>query len=192
MASQTKETRPTQLIQKERDRFAAMKQTMGYLEYQVLLDCFVSLIQETLGDQIVSIVLYGSVARGEAGPESDIDLLLVLEEASPIYWQRLQPLIPILRQLRRRSCWKDLEARGLFPSLSVLVFSREEAEQNRFLYLDMIEEARILVDRGEFFQNRLHALRRRLRELGARKVHRDGSWYWDLKPDLKPGEVITL
>lgn len=169
-----------------------MKRAVGYLDYQPLLDAFISLVQETLGDQLVSVVLYGSVARRETQPESDIDLLLILEEASPVYRQRLQPLLPIVRQVRRHSCWKDLEARGLSPSLSLLVLSRQEAEQNRYLYLDMIEEARILVDRAGFFQGRLKALQRRLRELGARKVRQNGAWYWDLKPDLKPGEVVTL
>ena len=31
-----------------------------------------------------------------------------------------------------------------------------------------------------------------LAELGARRVPWQGGWYWELKPDLKPGEVFTL
>ncbi len=34
--------------------------------------------QKALGDNLVSIALYGSVARGKAGPASDIDLFAVL------------------------------------------------------------------------------------------------------------------
>ena len=169
-----------------------MRQAIGSREYKPLLDSFVNHIQATFGKNVVSLVLYGSVSRGEAGPESDVDLLLILKEASPVYRERLQPLIPLLRRLRREPTWKDLEARGLSPSLSVLVLSREEAEENRLLYLDMIDGARILLDQDGFFQGRLDALKVRLRELGARKVRRDGTWYWDLKPDLKPGEVVTL
>jgi len=38
-------------------------------------------LKETLGDRLVSVVLFGSGARGEAGTTSDIDLFVVLEEA---------------------------------------------------------------------------------------------------------------
>jgi predicted nucleotidyltransferase len=141
---------------------------------------------------VVSLILYGSVARGEARPESDVDVLLVLKDAPPVYRDRLRPLLPILRRLRRESCWKNLETQGLSPSLSVLVLSREEADRNRCLYLDMLEDARILIDREGVFQNRLRALGTRLRELGARRVRKNGDQYWDLKPDLAPGEFVTL
>ncbi|MGA9349013.1 MAG: nucleotidyltransferase domain-containing protein [Anaerolineae bacterium] len=169
-----------------------MEKAIGYREYKPLLDRFVHYVQAAWGENVVSIVLYGSVARGEAGPGSDVDMLLILEEASPIYRERLRPLFPIWRQLRRQPCWRALEDQGVFPSLSVLIFSREEADQNRCLYLDMIEEARLLVDRDSFFRGRLNVLQRRLRELGARKVRRDGAWYWDLKPELRLGEVVIL
>jgi hypothetical protein len=78
------------------------------------------------------------------------------------------------------------------PSLSVLVFSQAEAEESRLLYLDLIEDARILLDRGGVFEGCLQAFQKRLQVLGARKVPRQEVWYWDLKPDLVPGEVVTL
>ena len=42
-------------------------------------------------------------------------------------------------------------------------------------------------------RRKLEQLRARLKELGSRRIELDdGSWYWDLKPDLQPGEVVTL
>jgi predicted nucleotidyltransferase len=34
---------------------------------------------ETYGDRLVEVILYGSQARGDADPESDIDVLIVLK-----------------------------------------------------------------------------------------------------------------
>jgi len=132
------------------------------------------------------------MARGKARPDSDVDLLLILRDAPAGYWKRLQPLLPILRRLREEPCWKELQKEGMTPFLSLLVLSLEEAKENRYLYLDMIEGARILVDRDGFFRGKLRSLRRRLEELGARKVRRNGDWYWDLKPDLKLGDIVIL
>ena len=169
-----------------------MKQKIGYREYKARLETFINLVQQALGDQVISVVLYGSVARGTARPDSDVDLLLILRETPAEYWKRLQPLLPILKQLREGSFWKRPAGQGMNPFLSLLVLSLEEAKENRYLYLDMIDEAQIMLDREGFFRDKLESLRRRLQDLGAQKVQRNGGWYWDLKPDLKPGEVITL
>jgi predicted nucleotidyltransferase len=37
-------------------------------------------LESLYGDRLVQVVLYGSQARGDAGPESDIDVLVVLCE----------------------------------------------------------------------------------------------------------------
>jgi predicted nucleotidyltransferase len=36
-------------------------------------------LQDTYGDRLRRVILYGSRARGDATPESDVDLLVVLE-----------------------------------------------------------------------------------------------------------------
>jgi hypothetical protein len=56
----------------------------------------------------------------------------------------------------------------------------------------MTEEAVILFDRDDFFAQVLARVRERLRELGAQRRQLGRMRYWDLKPDFKPGEVITL
>jgi len=35
-------------------------------------------------------------------------------------------------------------------------------------------------------------LKGRLDKLGARRIWKDDAWYWDLKPDFKPGDEIVL
>jgi hypothetical protein len=56
----------------------------------------------------------------------------------------------------------------------------------------MTEDADLVFDRDGDFAARLDRLRRRLRERGSRRVWQGASWYWDLQPDFRPGEVFEL
>jgi len=56
----------------------------------------------------------------------------------------------------------------------------------------MTEDIEILYDRNQFFQKRLDRLKKRLHELGSKKIWKGEMWYWVLKPDLKPGEIFSL
>jgi len=162
------------------------------IDYKPLIDRFVERVTSALGGELVSVVLYGSVARDEAGPRSDVDVLIVLEDPPASYRARLDPFLPILEQMRDEPAWHSMEATGIHPVLSTLILSRSEADQNRLIYLDMIEDAQILFDRDGFFAARLSKLAQRLEELGARKVRQNGGWYWDLKPGAAIGETVIL
>ncbi len=86
-----------------------------------------------------------------------------------------------------------LKEKGYFAYLKPIIFSKEETKENRYLFLDVIEDGVILHDREGFFEDRLKSFKKRLEELGAKRFFlEDGSWYWVLKPDLKPGEVFKL
>ena len=65
-------------------------------------------------------------------------------------------------------------------------------ERGEVFYVDLVEDARLLYDRDDFLKGFLDRLRRRLKQLGARRIRRGNAWYWDLKPDFKPGEVFEL
>ena len=166
--------------------------TIDYADYKALLDRFLERLTARFDDDLVSLVLYGSIARGDAGSQSDVDLLIVLKEAPSSYRDRLGPFLPILEAMREEPAWRSLESTGIVPVISTLILSKEEADRNRLLYLDMLDDARILFDHDGFFQGRLRKLAGRLQELGSRKIQRNGGWYWDLKPGSKIGETVAL
>lgn len=56
------------------------------------LDEYVGRLRRELGDEIVELRLFGSKARGTATPESDIDVLVVVESATPDVENRIVDL----------------------------------------------------------------------------------------------------
>jgi len=156
----------------------------GYKDYRQTLTQFMQLLLDRFDNKLISFVVFGSVARGTAGKESDVDLLIVLKDVPDVYYKRLRPIIDIELQLREG---------GETPVFSCIILSIEEAKENRNIFLDMIDASIILYDKDDFFKNRLKELNNRLLQLGSKKVVLDDkTWYWNLKPDIKLGEVIEL
>jgi predicted nucleotidyltransferase len=144
---------------------------------------FLDRLKGRYGDGLVTVGVFGSRARGEAGPDSDLDILVV---AQGLPKSRLDRQIVLLSL-----------ARGVSEDFADLVafvpLSPEEASRVQPFYLGMLSGHELLHDSGGFFGSVLDRLRRRLAELGSRRlVDEDGYEYWDLKPDWKPGDVVEL
>lgn len=158
--------------------------------YKSLLKNLMDLLCARLRDNLISVVVYGSVARGSARKDSDIDILIVAENLPKSRMERQEMFLEIERPLE--PLISELWDRGFYVDFSPLILSREEASKIRPIYLDMVEDAIILFDRNSFFTNVLERLRRRLKELGARREWIGDKWYWVLKPDIKFGEVVEI
>jgi len=157
---------------------------------RTLAERYAAAAAAALGPRLVSAVLFGSVARGEAGPASDLDLFLVVRDLPAGRFRRLGLVEPVREVLE-----PDLataRALGWEGDLSVILRTPAEAARFHVLYLDMTRESVVLYDVQEFFAGVLDRVRARLAELGARCVYLGRAWYWDLKPDFRPGEVIEL
>jgi predicted nucleotidyltransferase len=122
--------------------------------------------------------------------DSDIDLLIVVDEL-PKSRLRRQELFEEVEALIEGDL-KRLWAEGLYITFSPLMKTVEEARKLSPLYLDMVDDAIILFDREGFFKEVLDRLRKKLNELGAKRVKLDRRWYWILKDRYEFGEVITI
>jgi predicted nucleotidyltransferase len=144
---------------------------------------YVEVLERRFGDRLVSVVLFGSHTRGQGRPESDLDLLLVVDGLPRRRFERYRGLRGLAREV------SDAFAAAAAP----ILLTPAEARQVKPYYLGMLSGHVILRDVGGFFASVLDRLQRRLAELGARRhVDQDGYEHWDLKPDWKPGDVVTL
>lgn len=158
--------------------------------YATLLGRLLQEAVEKLGDDLVSFVVYGSVARGEARPDSDVDLLLVLRNPPRSRLKRQELFMEIERGVEEYV--EILREQGFNVDFSPVIKSVEEAKVFSPLYLDMVEDAVVLYDKDGFFTGVLERLKARLRELGAERVWVGRKWYWRLRKDYKFGEVIEI
>lgn len=163
-----------------------LKKRFKELEKLLLSD-----IKSYYGDRLISVVVFGSVARETQTFESDLDVLVVAKGLPNGRMKRIrefesveEKIEPFLESLRKED--------GINTYISAVIKTPEEAEKGSPLFLDMVEDAKILFDKDRFFHKRLERLRNRLKELGSKRIWKGNAWYWDLKPDYTPGEVFEI
>jgi predicted nucleotidyltransferase len=162
-----------------------------HLEDRLLRGLLATLRNELVlrhGPGLISLVLFGSRARGDQRPDSDIDLLLVARR--PGHRDGMGGVREAFEASDDYRAWEAARGR---PVTSIVPFTPEDARESKYLYLDMTEEAVLVYDQGDFMHTKLASLRDRLRQLGSYRVSfGDGSYMWVLKPGLRVGETVEF
>jgi hypothetical protein len=142
------------------------------------------------GENLVSVVIYGSVARGTHTFHSDIDLLLIADKLPAGRMNRMRDFSAVEESLYDEL--QQAEKKGWNVEISPIIRTPSEVAMGGYIYLDMVEDALILYDRGAFFAEFLKKFRTKLENYGAKKRPWKGGYYWEIKPGLRAGEVIEL
>jgi predicted nucleotidyltransferase len=74
-------------------------------KYRALEEFTARVRSHPVGDQIARMILYGSVLRGDAGPESDVDLLVVASRAFIVNEPIVEPGVG--RAFRQALDWRN-------------------------------------------------------------------------------------
>jgi len=160
------------------------------LIYEEMLAKLLEACRNHYGDRLVSLLAFGSVGRKTPRPDSDIDLLIVAEDLPKGRLPRVQEFDRIEADLSQ--ALEQAAQAGVRMELSPVFKTPDEVERGSLLFLDMIYDRNILYDRDNFMQNALSRFESRLKELGANRIWSGNAWYWDLKPDFRPGEVFEI
>lgn len=161
--------------------------------YAPVVRKYCELLRDLLGERLMSIMLFGSIARGDWDRGSDIDVLIVAEgwDDKPA-WARIKELRRAKEALEESPEYSEALRTGYWPIVQNYPLSVEEAKGFNRIYLDAVIDGIILYDRDGFLSRVLQSLRKRLGEMGSIRITLpDKRFYWVLK-DVKAGEVITL
>ena len=168
-----------------------MKYKPVSLLWLALAERVVGVYRAALGNDLVAVAMFGSVARGAAGPESDLDLYVVTRTRVSAL---LDPRLDTAQEgIHQSAEYQALVREGYTPEPMPVFHTIEHLRKHPWILLDISHHGRILHDCDGVLGRELEAVRHRLAELGAKRIEQpDGSWYWDLKPDWRPGDVIEL
>jgi len=131
-----------------------------------------------------AIIVYGSVARGTAQPQSDIDVLILVSDSDESVGERIRKFSGIEDSGNTGRELEWLDGRGICTHISLLPLSLREAEQMPPILLDIVEDGITIADDGSF-QKLRGMLRSRLAAQGIRREYLSpNEWYWVLSPEL--------
>lgn len=156
-----------------------------------LLKSAKDLIINKYGKDLVSIAVFGSVARGDFNSESDIDMMIVANSDESM-GKRLNNFQTVLEELSKTAAYRSCKEKMMPHKIQPIVLNPDEVKKRPSILLDIVTDAMILFDRDDFLRLEIKSMRRRLNETGAKKIERGRKWYWILKPDIKRGEAVEI
>jgi predicted nucleotidyltransferase len=139
---------------------------------------YAAVLRAAFGDRLVSVVLYGSVARGDARPGSDINVLVVAGAIAPGPFKRRDLLDAADQAVAPLIAAAAMD--GIPTRLARIVKMPQEAREIAPLYLDLTQDAVLLYDRDGFFAGVLDGVRASLDRLGATRTADGRPRYWRL------------
>jgi len=139
----------------------------------------VSCYEEYLGDRLISIILFGSHARGDAKETSDYDLFIIADGL---------PLKPFQRKLFIRKLLQ-----GQFEKRLCIIAKTREEMLNNFpsLFLDIGLDGIILFDKEDFFKHLQIKIKEIIHQAGLKRKRRNGEFSWEWKNPPRKGWEIT-
>ncbi|MCS6784416.1 MAG: nucleotidyltransferase domain-containing protein [Candidatus Caldarchaeum sp.] len=146
--------------------------------YLPLLEFVLARLWEGFGEKLKAVVLFGSVARGKAVENSDLDLLVVADGMPQRYGDRVRL---VLNMVEGWETVKNTVSRefGIHPTPDMILLNAEEVDVSQPFYLDLVHEAIMMYDKDRFMAGKLEMLRSRLIAEGVQRIQlMDGKWYW--------------
>ena len=133
---------------------------------------------------IKAVLLFGSIARGEANEYSDVDLLILHSNL---------PIIDLVE--RRRYLYRLIIERlgDVFDSITLIDMSLNEFLKPDVvtpLLLNIYVDAVVILDRVGVIEEFLSNVRKRVVEVGLKKVKDGKAYYWILPKPLEKVRIV--
>jgi len=153
----------------------------------LLVDACAQLHRSDLG--LMGVWLFGSVARGEARPNSDVDLIVV---AKNLKEEKGKMAGAVYARLEIGEERKFLLRNGFATDVSVYPMTERELFRFYPIMLDVIDHGIVVYEKGEVLTRVARSMQDGMARLGVRKVQLRRGWMWLLPPQLRVGERVGV
>jgi len=144
-----------------------------------VFDGVIKCYKDYLGDNLLSIVLFGSHARGDAKVSSDYDLFIIAEALPAKPFQRVLFIrSPLNGQFKEKFCIIAKTPQEIFKDFPPF-------------FLDLGLDGIILFDRDDFFRKIQEKIRDIIHQAGLQRKQANQEFYWEWEKPPKKGWEIT-
>ena len=145
----------------------------------IFLKKVVDTYKEFLGERLVSIVLFGSRARGDASESSDYDFFIIAED--------------LPEKLFKRKLFIRRPLKGQFKEKLSITAKTPGEMANSFpsLFLDLSLDGLILYDKEGFFEHLQKKIKNIISQAGLQRRKDREDYYWEWQRPPKGGWEIT-
>lgn len=159
--------------------------------FQPYIKGFFEFLRNKLNENFLSLILYGSIARGTWKEESDIDLLLIISDETLEILEKSDILKGIV-DFYLEFNFKKYDYNYSSNSIDLLILTSEELSTFRTLFYDIALDGIILYDKEDMGFNLISCYRNRIKEKRLKRVFLDlDDFYWK-RQDIKFGDIFEL
>ncbi len=156
------------------------------------LNSYVSLLKKNFNNNLISVILYGSVARGKWTYESDIDLLLIFSDEIVNLSGFNKTLTNITVTFEKTLQLKDGNNKTIYCSLQEYPIFLNDLDNIRTLFYDIAMDGIILYDRANVGFSFIERINQRIVNKNIKRIFvSDKDFYWK-RNNVEFGELIEL
>ncbi|TXT58781.1 MAG: putative Nucleotidyltransferase domain protein [Promethearchaeota archaeon] len=152
---------------------------------------FFQFLKDKLRGEILSVILYGSIARKNWKRESDVDLLLIVSNKF-IEKYESSKISQLTIHFYNEIFGSELYDMMKFHPLSILTLTKKQTKRFRTLFYDIAMDGIILYDPKNIGSKLIEKYKKRIKNKGLKRIYvENDNFYWKRK-DVKTGEIIEL
>ena len=154
---------------------------------------FVEILEKKYEKNLLSVILYGSIARGTWNLESDIDIFLLfsnkIKEREKLDKDVLKTIIEFEKTIH---IINDNGIQIYFP-IQELSLKLKDLVNFRTLFYDISMDGIVIYDKDLIGTKFLEKIRIRIKDKGLERIFVGyNDFYWKRKENVKFGEIIEL